>query len=689
MRHSWRYTAAWGLFLLSCRPVAADTPAVDPPAVRAGEIRLTGRVRQVDTKSGAVIMDATSFTLPNGRSGRISPPREKRAVGLQPEQLRGVKVGDRVQVTGSDGGAGQALTAREITLAAWAANAAVETAAGGSPAVSGTAAGPLTLFEACVEGDVNAVKALLQRRPALVDHRDPQGFTPLLRTLAIPLTGKTPSADAALQIARLLLAHGAGVDTPHPAGDTPLMAAAGHSEEWLPVMRLLISKGANVNARDRQGMTVLHRAASLGAVRLLLAHQANPRALAYGGIPTTAYKTGAQLRELIRAGAPAKGTHLSAALDGDGVQVLLEHGVRPAKYGSLSELCVMRDALSVELLVRAGVSPAERDPQGLTPLHLTQYAGAAAGLIAAGVDPNAVDRAGNTPLHFTRYPEVARALLDHGAQLEARNKNGCTPLLRAVQWKNDQYVGEPMRELVALLLARGADVKAEDSAGYAVLDLFCTSGGDYPEFRFEDRGPIFVVRALLDAGAAPDGGNKHHGEFLRRVIGAGRADLARLLLERGADFRFKTRTVSPSDAGQRGASQGPPYSLLFHCCALDRANHYTAPAMQAERVRRRLVEKGRIAELLLEKGLDPNERAGELQATPLHWAALEGSAPVVEALLKHGADANAVTRGRQLEGRPANPGEHFIPGDHTPLYWATQGGHEDVAELLRRHGGRE
>jgi len=55
--------------------------------------------------------------------------------------------------------------------------------------------------------------------------------------------------------------------------------------------------------------------------------------------------------------------------------------------------------------------------------------------------------------------------------------------------------------------------------------------------------------------------------------------------------------------------------------------------------------------------------------TALHWAALWGFPEIVEALLKHGADANAVN----LRGR-------------TPLHWAATCGHADVAQILLTHG---
>jgi|WetSurMetagenome_2_1015567.scaffolds.fasta_scaffold32982_3 ankyrin repeat protein len=56
----------------------------------------------------------------------------------------------------------------------------------------------------------------------------------------------------------------------------------------------------------------------------------------------------------------------------------------------------------------------------------------------------------------------------------------------------------------------------------------------------------------------------------------------------------------------------------------------------------------------------------DIGATPLHLAAASGHKDIVELLLAHGADVNA------------------IDGDDgwTPLHWAANGGHKDAAELL-------
>jgi ankyrin repeat protein len=85
-----------------------------------------------------------------------------------------------------------------------------------------------------------------------------------------------------LPLVRLLLQHGADVNTQNDARQTPLFLAS--QKGLVDVIELLLAKGADVNHKDKFDVTPLHRAAAEGkipAIRLLLKHGASRSARDY------------------------------------------------------------------------------------------------------------------------------------------------------------------------------------------------------------------------------------------------------------------------------------------------------------------------------------------------------------------------------------------------------------------------
>ena len=78
-----------------------------------------------------------------------------------------------------------------------------------------------------------------------------------------------------------------------------------------------------------------------------------------------------------------------------------------------------------------------------------------------------------------------------------------------------------------------------------------------------------------------------------------------------------------------------------------------------------------VRALIRQYGADPNVQDGR-GFTPLHYAASNGNLAVVETLVIHGADVNALVAGDE--------------SPVTPLYLATQFGIDRVAAFLRAHG---
>ncbi len=129
----------------------------------------------------------------------------------------------------------------------------------------------LTIHEAAAAGVVPRLEQLLASDPATLNAWSPDGFQPL----------QLAAFFGRRQAVELLLARGAEVNTHarHEFHVAALHAAlAGPDHE---IARLLVAAGADVNSRQQGGGTPLHEAAQNGEVelvRLLLEHGADPKA---------------------------------------------------------------------------------------------------------------------------------------------------------------------------------------------------------------------------------------------------------------------------------------------------------------------------------------------------------------------------------------------------------------------------
>ena len=155
-----------------------------------------------------------------------------------------------------------------------------------------------SLVEACSDGDVSAVRRLLdegrsvhettEEGESLLSLACSAGYYELAQVLLAMRANVedrgvkgdcTPLMEAAsagnADIVRLLLEHGADVNAQSSSGNTPLMyACAGGHED---VVTLLLESNANVEDHNENGHTPLMEAASAGHVgvaKILLGHGA-------------------------------------------------------------------------------------------------------------------------------------------------------------------------------------------------------------------------------------------------------------------------------------------------------------------------------------------------------------------------------------------------------------------------------
>jgi len=144
-----------------------------------------------------------------------------------------------------------------------------------------------------------------------------------------------------------------------------------------------------------------------------------------------------------------------------------------------------------QLLLNNGADVAAANRRGAQPIHYAADGAPAsrhwdpeaqaemiALLVNAGADPNAIDKSGVTPLHRAvrqRCAAAVDALLRNGSAVRLKNANGSTPLHLAVQTTGRGGTGSPeskalQKEIIALLLGAGANLKDRDAKGKTVRD---------------------------------------------------------------------------------------------------------------------------------------------------------------------------------------------------------------------------
>ncbi|KAI9429172.1 hypothetical protein H4582DRAFT_2032752 [Lactarius indigo] len=148
-------------------------------------------------------------------------------------------------------------------------------------------------------------------------------------------------------------------------------------------------------------------------------------------------------------------------------------------------------------------------------------------------------------------------------------------------------------------------------------------------------GHLEVARFLLEHGADVNAKDSFGDTPLRSFSKDGRMEVIRLLLEFGADVNI------PGRLGD----------LALHRAAFN--GHYET------------------ARLLLRYNADTNRR-GYMDRTPLYDASWMGHVEIVRLLIEHGADINAQ--------------DEF---NRTPLYMASEGGFSEVVQLLLDHGAKK
>lgn len=255
----------------------------------------------------------------------------------------------------------------------------------------------------------------------------------------------------------------------------------------------------------------------------------------------------------------------------------------------------MDDLRSAQILVSRGAdinAQAQKSSGGGSPLHCAVMQGG-----NTGKDPS----------------PITLFLLEHGAKVNARDDKGTTPLILAAQFGKMQTV--------KALLAHGANPSligmygmtalyiAGEIADYAEIARLLADVTPLTLYEAAQYGKLSRVQSALDAGAdpnKPDPSDAFHLTALMNAMQSGSAEMAKLLLRRGANI---------------GAKDKHGRTALHHA------------AMYGD---------SGLANLLLDRGADVNAAAYSSQlgkpATPLTDAVEYAQADIVDLLLKRGAE---------------------------------------------------
>src|ERR1700737_3599033 len=239
---------------------------------------------------------------------------------------------------------------------------------------------------------------------------------------------------------------------------------------------------------------------------------------------------------------------LFSAADGDCIGLaaeLLDHGASVDArdwFGArpLSHAARFGHLAMVDLLLARGAPLNARNLSGATALFFAvegNHTPVAQRLIERGADVNLAGRSGVTPIAAAAYRDnnpIVEDLINHGADDRAPDQTGKPPIV---------YAAAGARfDIVKRLVARNLDVNSRYPND---LTLLMWASG--PDEKAPETEAIKVVSYLLDAGAHIDDRDARGRTALMIAAEGGRAEIANLLLARGADPSLKDK------AGKRAA----------------------------------------------------------------------------------------------------------------------------------------
>lgn len=344
-----------------------------------------------------------------------------------------------------------------------------------------------------------SVERLLASKPDLINRREHfEGRTPL----------HTACSDGSLDIIKLLLEKGAGINIQDYYGRTPLCDACSFGRG--DIVSFLLDEGADPKIADRDNFSPLFCLCSNG-----------------DGDPTPIIhllEKGADTTINLRTPDGSTCLHLCAWFNLFRIApILLDRGAKESLYllfGSRAPIHLAAERRCQEMLKilidqRCDINT--RSPKNITPLHIAAQ---------------------------RNYPETVGLLLDSGAFIEATDGEGRTPLLAAT------WCGH--LDTIELLLARGANERVRDNQGCSLLH-FATVAGLFD-----------LVRKLLNSGADPNVTTDKGFTPLHAAASNGHLSMVELLLDHGANILVQSHGLVPLASAAKKDYEDVVRVLLKH-----------------------------------------------------------------------------------------------------------------------------
>lgn len=521
---------------------------------------------------------------------------------------------------------------------------------------TGTGTDVWELFCACVAGNVDCVRRLVEKDPSLVrchyNYRKPLYFAVRENRIEIVafLLDRDPDPtglafhDSLLDIARdrgyaemqsLLEAKLAERHGASSVGEP--VAAAIRARDLDLVRRLLDASPELLRAGDERGNQPIHWAVKTRQLEMI------DEVLARGGDINAKRTDGARPIQLTNGDYHYRGWRELPKDHPITPRVVLDHLRARGAFCDICTAAHIGDAARVEELLFQDPSLANRPSD-----YVTYYAcsgtairnAASAGhfeivklLLERGADPNLPEE-GIAPRGHALYSaatnghfEIVKLLLEHGAHPNVEVESSADTLSRVIS-NGDQ-------KMLELLCSHGA-ARAVHLLAY-----------------FNDLQTAAAVFAVSPALA-------NDTEALGNAAGEGHESFVRLMLRYQPDLAKRIAV---------GAKTLELTELLFAHGMNPNLPDWLGITRLHEFARKGEVE---MAALFLDHGADLNARDEDICSTPLAWAAKFGQTRMVEFLLQRGAKPN-------------------LPDDPwwaTPLAWATRRGHVETTALLTKHSAR-